>query len=183
MQARKAIEVNRRVPLSDTQKAQIVADHLGIERKRMVADERDALIELTVIKLLCADVTQKLQRRSKAIKRSRSRLGLIRWASEWLVTAFMASVPDEQIESLKRNLADSSYQIGTKRHASRNKDDWGLWVSFDDLETITEAGKAQCLSCDLHDGRERACKLRQALDNLGSDIEHDSGKGCGYMWM
>lgn len=178
-----AITVKRKQHLTDVNKARIISDSLGIERRRMVADERDALIELTVIKMLAIDACNKLDKRSRTIKRTRSRLGLIRWAAEWLVSIFMSSVPDEQIESMRRNLADSSFAIGTRKPVARDTTNWGLWVSFDDLETITEAGKEKCLTCDLRDGRERSCPLRKALDNLGSDIQHDPGTGCGYRWI
>lgn len=174
----------RKVPLSEAEKAGMVAKAMGIERKRMTADERDALMHLAALKTLTPVTYVSLEKRAKNIKLAKARLGLLAWLSEWLVNVFMASIPDDQIESMKRNLEGCTFQIGARKVVKNgDADEWGLWVSNDDLNALMEAAENKCLTCDLHDSRERSCKLRAALDRLGADGQHDAGKGCEYRWL
>lgn len=153
-----------------------------MERKRMYVTERDALTELVAIANLTVSVSESLKERSKSVKRARSLQGLMRWAAMYLLEQYLKTVPQEQLLSIKRNLKDMQYTIGTKSvNKDKHRDEWGLWVSYADLQTLADSAKEKCLTCDLCDGRERSCPLRIALDTIGTDEKHDNG--CAYRWM
>ena len=152
--------------------------------KRLYSGERDALNALAVMADMVTQIADDLGDRLKITKNGKRNIGMLLYTVNDLLSNMFDTIPPKQLEAVARNLKSCSYTVGIKSpNRQGHNDEWGLWVSNNDLDTITAAAKAQCLTCDLCDGRERKCELRKALDNVGSDIEHDAGTGCGYRWM
>lgn len=151
--------------------------------KRLYSGERDAMNELAVIVKLVPEITEELGERIGMVKYGKRNLGMLKYTVNALVEGIVKTIPSKQLEAVTRNLADSALTIGVRAvNKQGHNDEWGLWVSNDNMEVITNAAQSKCLTCDLKDGRERECPLRKALDEIGTDVNHEA-KGCGYMWL
>lgn len=155
------------------------ADNINLrpcdKQTRVYADERNALMALSVIADIADDSLGKLVKRAELVKGLKADLGMLRFQAKNVFNQILQTIPDEQLKTLVNNLHDSTYATGV-RSPVKKRGDFGMWISFDDIETICEALRDNvCLICS----DECNCKMRKVLDRLGTDIEHDGGH-CGY---
>ena len=118
------------------------------------------------------------------------RAGLVKWgrrdlaaASALLNKVFAAmldTVPLPQLQTMARNLKTACFWTGTRRPGEReNKTDFGMWVSWDAINGLIEAGREKCITCTLTPQEQRECKLARALDTMPADKD-ETATGCGY---
>lgn len=144
--------------------------------KRMYASERDAMIGLAVLAQIADSLEKNLGERSKMVKGLPREMGLLKYCASAVLTHMLQTVPDVQLHSLIHNLHDSVYTTGVRSARGKKDDSFGMWISFDDLNVISEKLTHECcLVCT----EENGCKLRGVLDRIGCDVEHD-GPHCGY---
>ena len=153
----------------------------GTERPRLYATERESLVRLAMTVEVTRDMPETFRRRRKLVKGLPARLGLLKWLTSRVMDDLMDTVPAEQLMALRRNLAGASFVIGVRRPGSKAQplhDDYGMWMSYNQLDTILEACKDHCMMCGLEPDTARQCPLKKAFDAMGVDIEHDGS--CAY---
>lgn len=147
----------------------------------MTATERDALLHMAIGCDVIDHIRPKLERRMKTIPRAASRLGIARWAMDSLIEDVMKTMPTDQLVNLRNNLNMRSYIIGVKSPANRGRDmNYGLWISFEQMNELMAACHDHCLTCGLDLGEQRRCRLRKALDAMGNDVPDRPDGGCPY---
>ena len=149
------------------------------EKKRLTASERQAFMNLvaarTALKYL-----EPLETRFLDIYRGRLMYRTARTLLTKLYEASMASFPEEQRNSIQRNINGLKYSLHvTKVNGSSTASD-GFWASWDTLEAITEAVKDRCLMCTKDVQEQRKCLLAKALDELPAIKANNNARGCRY---
>jgi hypothetical protein len=54
-----------------------------------------------------------------------------------------------------------------------------MWVSWDAINGLIEAGREKCITCTLTPQEQRQCKLAKALDEMPAEKD-ETAAGCGY---
>ena len=80
-----------------------------MERKRMVANERDTLMDLALIVELVLSAEEGLEKRSRAITGTRKWMGLLKYCAEKIYKDMLNSIPVEQLEAFRRNISCMSF--------------------------------------------------------------------------
>ena len=152
-----------------------------MDRKRMTATERDAMMYLAIGCDIVESAKKKLSDRTRGISRARSRLGIANWAMESLLNDYMATMPTEQLITFRNNMKMCTYVIGVKSPTGSRRDEknYGMWISFDTLNKILAGCHDHCLMCDKNKAERNACELKKALDEIPNDTEEKEGD-CSY---
>lgn len=150
-----------------------------MERKRLCADERVALMHLFAAMQAILE-SKGIEKRAAQIPKVK---GLIASAKGMLGSALdkiMDSMPEDQLRSLRRNLGDLRYWLSVTPAAGKNYSEDGLWLSYPTLDELCAATKDHCLMCGKSIEEQRKCKLQKALDELPCSKADENARGCRY---
>lgn len=155
---------------------------MATERKRMTATERDQIIHLTVASDIMESIHQSLRDRAAMVPRGRSRIGIARWAIQSLMADILDTIPTDQLQALKRNMAMNTFTVGVKRPPGQRmqEKDYGIWISFQELIELLEGCHDHCMMCAMDKAQRRACPLRKALDVIPNDVKDRDDGDCPY---
>lgn len=92
----------------------------------------------------------------------------------------MASMPAEQVVSVKRQLPGLRYSIAIVDVTGKDMRKDGMWLSWEALEALSEAIKDRCLMCSKNVEEQRKCRLAKALDELPCIKADEDARGCRY---
>lgn len=151
------------------------------DRKRLSHEEWDAVIGLEAVHsvLVSKNTMPVLQKRIKEIKYGARDAAMLTNALGRLLKALYNNVPYEQLKSLSNNLAMSELHVGIKTTRKHSMTDYGMLISWEQLEVLGTAAMEKCVVCNLSTQEQRQCPLKKILDEMpGAKYEH--GKGCGY---
>lgn len=151
------------------------------EKRRCTASEREGIMRLALLAGLAEEVLSTLGKRAQTVPGLKRDLCMVRSKSRKMLTRVLDTLPPEQLPSIEHHVKMCSYVIGARRPGERGKSDYsnyGVWLSFNMLETLLAALKDHCMMCNLDRATEYQCQLKRTLDILGTDIEH--GGSCGY---
>lgn len=156
-----------------------------MDRKRMTATERDVLMHLSVADQILTNAVREMPPARMAMVRYMKRdLRMIEVRLEKILRQIVDTLPPEQIRTYARALQDSSYTVGVKCGARNNigarKDEYGLYLTFAQLETLFDACKDKCHYCGLDTEGIRRCALRKVLDEIPNDAPDSDGTDCPY---
>lgn len=155
-----------------------------MNKRRVYASEYDALMRLRVAENVLVHVREKglLAERVRLVPYGARDLGRLISGMDRLLEQLLGTVPDNQRQTISRNVNSASYTIGVRRPggAPRNMDDYGVWISLRTLNEILEGLHDHCLMCSMDPAQQRACTLRKALEELPSDIPDKANGGCRY---
>lgn len=156
------------------------------ERQRMTATERDVLMNLSVADQIVTNAIRDMPpKRLRMIPTMKRDLRMIEVKLDRLLRAVMDTMPTEQIRTYSNALRDCSYTVGVKCAArgkddARRKNEYGLYLTFSELETLFDACKDKCHMCGLDTEGIRRCRLRKALDAIPNDAPDSDGTDCPY---
>ena len=151
--------------------------------KKLYADERESIMRLEMVENVLRKELPTLNERLGHVEGGRRDYALISKKCTQLKHKIMHTVPEYQIDGLKRNMASCSYAIGARMPGQIGKasyDTWGTWVSWGMLNEILDALHDHCMMCDKDLGDQGACPLRKALDELPNDVRERTDGGCQY---
>ena len=158
-----------------------MADKKMPERSRLTAAENDTLKRLMVATQILSE-EKDLERRLSTIPRGKLLWGQARAATIKLLELVCETMPTEQLANTKKNLDLVTYQIGVKRPGKPHMDDYGMWVSWNWVQTVGKAAGEKCLTCSFDKQQARSCPLAKALDEI-PNCKHENAAGCGYMGL
>lgn len=151
------------------------------ERKRLTHDEYDALIGLETVHavLKSAKTWPALKDRLSKIKYGARDSAMITNGLGRIVKALYNDVPYEQLKTLSNNLHMSELHVGVKTTNKYSQKDYGMILSWEQLDELGRAAMEKCITCSLDSQQQRQCPLAKVLDQLPVHKD-DSAKGCGY---
>ena len=152
------------------------------ERQRCYASEKFSVQWLVgICQILDNEVCPGLMKRAGTVRYLKRDLSLLRSLANRVLERLLATIPLEQLKSIKRDMANTYYSVGVKSVTGKKKDDdAGFFISYDDYDVLLSCAKEQCALCTRTTGEERVCPLRRVRDSVGSDVTHE--RGCGYRW-
>lgn len=150
------------------------------ERRRMCADERNALMNYAVGVDALTTSMKGLEKRLKDEKLNgqvKGALGIVRKTYEGL----LETMPVEQLQTMRRNLQLMVWEYHVRNIMGRKdiRND-GLWMPLDKLDELVDAARDRCLSCMKKPDEARKCVLAKAFDLLPLKNEDESLNGCRY---
>ena len=149
--------------------------------KRLSASERDALSGLNVTMMIMGQIPELLAERTRSIRYAKRDLAMIARRIEKLLEKYVQTIPPEQLKTYRNYLRMCSYAIGVKGPATRDRnDEFGMWVSWNELNALMEGCHDKCLMCPADKNAARSCQLRKALDIIPNDVDHNSDSICPY---
>lgn len=151
------------------------------EKQRLTHDEYDAFVSLKGAQavLRSPTVLPRLKDRLKGIKYGSRDAALVVRTLDRLVDALQDTVPDKQSDTLERNLAQSELYVGVRTTRKFDKSDYGMVLSWDQLNALREAAREKCVMCTLDTQEQRKCPLAKLLDALPGE-RNENARGCGY---
>ena len=157
-------------------------------KKRMVAAEQKALLELHAIVAQSAFVEQGLERRIGEIKGAKGWLHSAQSLMTKLANELVLTLPDEQRKHMGRQLAGLYMHVGVKDKISQQKRDadHGRLLSFKELEVVATAIRECCKMCSIEDPQQqKMCPFCKLMDTLPVDKPDENARGCGYytLWI
>lgn len=156
-----------------------------MERKRMTSSERDVLMHLSVANQILTNAVRDMPpARMRMVRFMKRDLRMIEVRLDKILSQIMDTLPTEQIRQYARALQDSSYTVGVKCGARNNigtrKDEFGMYLTYAQLETLFDACKEKCMMCGLDTEGIRRCALRKVLDEIPNDAPDSDGTDCPY---
>lgn len=154
------------------------------DRKRLSSDEWDAVLALEAVHsvLISAKTWPVLQKRLKAIKYGARDASMLTNALGRILRALYDDVPYEQLRSLSNNLKMSELHVGIKTAKKSSQKDYGMVMSWEQLDELARASSEKCLVCDLSPQEQKKCPLAKVLDELPG-VKNENSKGCGYFLL
>ena len=156
------------------------------ERKRMTAAERDVMMNLSVADQIVTNAIRDMPpARMRMIRWMKRDLRMIEVKLSKILCAVMDTMPAEQIRTYSNTLRDCSFTTGVKCYArnsneGRRKDEYGMYLSFNELEALFKGCRDRCMMCGLDTEGIRRCELRKALDAIPNDAPDSDGTDCPY---
>lgn len=157
--------------------------NLTPERRRISHDELDALIALECASTLMESKKTRpvLADRLKEVKYGARDMGMAATGLASVLRRMYDTVPYEQLKHLRNQIAHKGVRVGV--FATRaEKNDCGMVLTWEQLETFAEAAREKCLACSLDPQQQKSCKLAKLFDEMPGTKDKYS-KGCGYSWM
>ena len=150
----------------------------------LTATERDALLHLNAALCILLDAPKALSARAKLVPCAPRDMAMMAKKIERLMEGFAQTIPDEQNRMYLNSLRMMSYTIGVKGPAGqgRRNDEYGTWISWNELNALLEGCHDHCLACSLDKYGAKKCPLRRALDVIPNDTERSDG-ACPYMTL
>lgn len=149
-----------------------------MEKKRLTASEREALMALNVAAQVTDGCAGALEKRLKGVVRGKMHLGAAKFWIEKVFADVVGTVPEEQLLSYRRNMRGCSYTVGVKSPAGLRCDDYGVWIDNGCIHALRDACRDRCLVCEMDAAGRRKCELRRALGEM-STVE-DGGGECPW---
>ena len=155
--------------------------NLTPERKRLSHDEWDAIIGLEAVHsvLESAKTWPALTDRLKGVKYGARDSKMLTNALGRIMRDIYNDVPYEQLKSLSNNLKMSELHVGVKTARKHSQQDYGMVLSWDQLNILGSAAIEKCVLCDKNIQEQRKCPLAKILDELPG-IKAENTNGCGY---
>ncbi len=154
--------------------------------KRLTAAERDAMMNLSVADQIVSNAIRDLgDERVRMVRYMKRDLKCVEKKLEKMLEAVLGTIPPEQQRTYCRSLMDASYTTGVKCRATsgneqRRKDEYGLYLTFSEIEGLLDAAKEKCHFCGLDKEGIRRCPLRKTLDAIPNDAPDSDGTDCPY---
>lgn len=158
--------------------------NLTPDRKRLSHDEWDAVMGLEAAHsvLVSKNTMPVLQKRIKSIKYGARDAAMLTSALGRILREMYENVPYEQLKSLSNNMKMSELHVGVKTASKHSQRDYGMILSWEQLNTLGSAALEKCVTCNLNPHEQRQCPLKKVLDELpGEKNEHTNG--CGYFGL
>ena len=150
------------------------------DENRLKASEREAMMRQALAEDFILKNKIYLDARLAKIPRGRNLLSSIGGMIRSLNVKLYETIPVEQLQSFKRNIRSVGYTVGVMLPGEHeHNDQFGLWLSFDTINTLVSALKDHCLVCNKDPIEQRKCPLQKALDEVGNDLK-DNGRDCKY---
>ena len=152
-----------------------------MDQKRLTHDEFNAYIGLKGVQAVLRSDTVRpaLQERLRGIKYGPRDMGLAAGALDRVLDALYETVPDKQRKTLDNNLEMSELYVGVRTTRRFDKKDYGMVLSWNQLEALCSAAREKCLLCTLDPQSQRRCPLAKLLDELPGE-KNENARGCGY---
>lgn len=152
-----------------------------MEQKRLTHDEYTAFISLKEVQAVLRSpiVLPVLKDRLKGIKYGARDAALTVRTLDRLADALQETVPGKQSDTLDRNLAQTELYVGVRTTRKFDKTNYGMILSWDQLEALGTAAREKCLMCTLNTQEQRQCPLAKLLDGLPGE-RNENARGCGY---
>ena len=151
-----------------------------MERRRIRGSEAEAFKRLHVASDILDGLRKDFHERAGLVKWGRRDLAAASALLNKVFTAMLETVPLSQLETMSRNLRSACFWTGTRRPGEReNKTDFGMWLSWDTINGLIEAGREKCVTCTLDPQEQRQCELAKALDTMPAEKD-ETATGCGY---
>lgn len=116
------------------------------DRKRLHADERDALLHLCAALQGFASASA-LDKRIASIKGAMSMVNGAKGMLGKAIAEIYDTVPLEQLVSFRRQLKGLRYSINVQNVAGKDYSNDGVWVSLDALDALAHATRDHCMMC------------------------------------
>ena len=133
--------------------------------------------------LLLRSEINNLKGRNALIPRGKWRLATAMSQMTRYIEDAYRTIPTEQLMTIKRSLQDTSYTVGVRCPATRDRNrdrEYGVVVPIGALNAIFAACGEHCLMCMGNGEEQRRCKLRKALDEIPNDVQARDDGGCPY---
>ena len=167
--------------MAKTKKAKF--DPQTLPRKRMTGNEREAFLRLMTTVDILHKQRPELAQRVRLIPGGLRDYGLVVAKAQALYENLLHTLPNEQLETLMRNIPHMAYIVGTTKFSRGDREsEYGMWISFKALVSILEVLHEHCMLCTKNTQEQRMCPLAKALDTLPSDKD-DTQPGCGYFGL
>ncbi|MBR4442536.1 MAG: hypothetical protein IKS52_04620 [Clostridia bacterium] len=156
-----------------------------MEKKRLTATEKDALVRMNVALEILANEPPLLDERAAMIPGAKRDIGMMKAKITKLMDAFSETIPTEQLKTYLNALVMADYVIGVRRPGLRGRDDreYGMWLPNEVIGALLEGCRDHCMMCpDQLDARKR-CRLRKALDMCPSDVPQRDDGDCPYFMV
>ena len=154
-----------------------------MEQKRMSADERAAHLHIIACMVALGKAEKLLERRLPMVKRGKFWIrGAIK-SLRSLSDALDETIPDNQHESIRRQIHTLQLVVGCKNVPNRRDSEYGFWLSYNDLDLVGNALKNYCLTCDKDAQQQRQCPYAKLMDTLPIDKMNEHSNGCGYFGL
>lgn len=152
------------------------------ETKRLTASEMECMMRMKAASMILRDTPVKMEQRSSMVPYAKRDFAMLAAKTAKLHDAFMETIPEKQRMTYERNLCMSNFCIGVKMPGPQERDNrqYGMWISYDVLNTLLEACHDHCMMYMLDKGQRRACKLKKAVDVLPNDIVRHDEDDCPY---
>ena len=153
-----------------------------MERLRLTASEREAMMRLQVAVDILLSAPEMLARRIKLVKYGKRDCAMMAAVTKRLVGQLLETIPPDQLTSMVRNIETASYLVGVKTPGPLTRDEWnyGTWVSYNALTTLVNGCHEACQLCALDAQARRSCKLRKALDSIPNELADRETGDCPY---
>ena len=154
------------------------------EKKRLTADEREALARISLAIEFLNVEAKFLERRSKAVHGA-GYLAAAKGLMERYLKDVYRTVPREQLVVIQRSFKETTVEVGIKCSATRKVSldkEFGLVIPMYAANKLMEASRDRCLMCGLNTEEQRKCELRKAIDMIPNNIEDREDGGCPYHW-
>ena len=151
---------------------------MGVLRIR--GSEAEAFKRLHVASDILEGLRRDMHERAGLVKWGRRDLAAASTLLNKVFAAMLETVPLPQLETMYRNMKASCFWTGVRRPGEgSNKSDFGMWLEWDTINGLIEAGREKCLTCALEPDKQRQCPLAKALDTMPADKD-ETATGCGY---
>ena len=152
-----------------------------MEKKRLTASEREALVRLSVALEILIGEPKHLTARAALVPGAKRDMAMMASRIRKLMEGFTATIPPEQLLIYRRALQMASYTVGVRRPGEpRDEKDYGIWLPWEVMNVLLQGCHDHCMMCDLDKGQRRACPLKKALDTIPNDQPDRSDGDCPY---
>jgi hypothetical protein len=155
-----------------------------MQKKRLSASERDAMLRISAAAAIIGTEPDKLAQRMEGadLPFAKRDMGLVRSKIFKLLEALVLTIPDDQLLSFKKQIHNSTYNVGV-RNPLQDKDndkDYGIWLPYSTVYTLLAGCHDRCMMCDMDKGQRRGCKLKKAIDSIPNDTPDRQDGDCPY---
>ena len=153
-----------------------------MEKLRLTASDREALIRLNVAFEILDAEGENLRKRFGAVKYGRRDLAMLKAVIHRLMEAVIDTIPDEQMMTYVRSIRMASYTVGIKSPGKleRNERDYGMWIPYEVINALLVGCHDHCMMCPSDKAQRRACALRKALETIPNDAEDRDDGDCPF---
>lgn len=159
-----------------------------MDKKRMVANEQKAFLELHAVIGQSGFVEEGLQRRINSIKGARGWMHSAQALLAKVANELTMTLPDEQREHLRRQLVGLYMHVGVQDKIANQKraSEGGRFMTFKELDVVADALRECCRMCSIDDPQQqKQCQYCKLLESLPTNKPDEDARGCGFftMWM
>ena len=153
-----------------------------MEKIKLTASDREALIRLNVAYEILQTEGEHLQRRFRAIEGGQRDLGMLKAKIHKLMERVVDTIPDDQLMTYIRSLKMASFTVGIKKPGRMERDDtnYGMWICFDTLNELLDGCHDHCMMCPGDKIQRMQCKLRKALALIPNDAPDRDDGDCPF---